>query len=63
MFSDETEDSLEEEEEKRKDTKRVQGEEAVKLNNEKESNKAKCQTFSQSLTAAEVENSISLLGT
>jgi hypothetical protein len=47
----------------KKETKRVQGEEAAKLNNEKKSNKAKCQMFSQSLTAAEVENGISLLGT
>jgi len=58
MFSDESENSL-----KKKETKRVQGEEAAKLNNEKKSNKAKCQMFSQSLTAAEVENSFSLLGT
>ena len=58
MFSDESENSL-----KKKETKPVQGEEAAKLNNEKKSNKANCQMFSQSLTAAEVENSISLLGT
>jgi hypothetical protein len=57
MFSDVLENSLE-----RNETKRVQGEEAAKLNNEK-SNKAKCQMFSQSLTDEGVENNISLLGT
>jgi hypothetical protein len=58
MFSDVSENSLE-----RKETKCVQGEEAAKLNNEKKSNKAKCQMFSQSLTDEGVENNISLLGT